>query len=149
MVNRDHLCRTFEFFEFWHELEAEVPASEAWELFGTLALARFVEQQLPDMIEKVQVIHGDGGAGTIIHIKFASGVGHTEKFTKADNETRAKEAEELPAGDSQPSCCCIIKTRVEYDVKEETTDAPNASSLVSIEPFVTIAEAAKIHLMKK
>nr|XP_008376857.1 uncharacterized protein LOC103439977 [Malus domestica] len=86
-------CRTFEFFEFWHELEAEVPASEAWELFGTLALARFVEQQLPDMIEKVQVIHGDGGAGTIIHIKFASGVGHTEKFTKADNETRAKEAE--------------------------------------------------------
>ncbi|KAM1241583.1 hypothetical protein ACFX13_047824 [Malus domestica] len=156
----------------WHELEVEVPASDAWELFSTLALARFVEQQLPDMIEKAEAIHGDGGVGTIVHVKFASGAEHKEKFTKIDNETRVKEAEVIEggfldfglslyrvrfeiieklgvAGDSEPSCCCIIKTTVEYDVKEETSDASNASSLVSIEPFVTIAEAAKIHLMKK
>ncbi|KAM2145727.1 hypothetical protein EV2_048105 [Malus domestica] len=156
----------------WHELEVEVPASEAWELFSTLALARFVEQQLPDMIEKAEAIHGDGGVGTIVHVKFASGAEHKEKFTKIDNETRVKEVEVIEggfldfglslyrvrfeiieklgvAGDSEPSCCCIIKTTVEYDVKEETSDASNASSLVSIEPFVTIAEAAKIHLMKK
>lgn len=41
---------------------------------------------------------------------------------------------------------CIIKTTVEYDVKEEA--AANASNVVSIEPFAKVAEAAKNHLLK-
>lgn len=56
-----------------HELEVKVSASEAWDLYGSLELAKFVEQALPNLIEKVELIQGDGGVGTILKLTFASG----------------------------------------------------------------------------
>lgn len=95
-----------------------------------------------------------------------SGV-HKEKFTKVDHEKRVKEVEVIEGGlvelglslyrvrfeiiekveADYSSCCCIIKTTIEFDVKEDA--APNTSSLVSIDPFKNIAEAAKTHLLNK
>ncbi|XP_008234552.1 PREDICTED: S-norcoclaurine synthase 1-like [Prunus mume] len=151
-----------------HELEVNVSASEAWDLYGSLELAKFVEQALPNMIDKVELIQGDGGVGTILKVTFASGSGvHKEKFTKVDHEKRVKEVEVIEGGllefglslyrvrfeiidkveADYSSCCCIIKTTIEFDVKEDA--APNTSSLVSIDPFKIIAEVAKTHLLNK
>jgi hypothetical protein len=57
-----------------HEVEVNVPASEAWELYGTLRLSKLVEEVLSNFIEKIEVIEGDGGAGTIIQLTFAPGI---------------------------------------------------------------------------
>ncbi|KAL6291835.1 hypothetical protein ACE6H2_009345 [Prunus campanulata] len=152
-----------------HELEVNVSASEAWDLYGSLELAKFVEQELPNLIEKVELIQGDGGVGSILKVTFASGSGvHKEKFTKVDHEKRVKEVEVIEGGllelglslyrvrfeiiekveaDYSSSSCCIIKTTIEFDVKEDA--APNTSSLVSIDPFKNIAEVAKTHLLNK
>ncbi|PQM41204.1 S-norcoclaurine synthase 1-like [Prunus yedoensis var. nudiflora] len=74
-----------------HELEVNVSASEAWDLYGSLELAKFVEQELPNLIEKVQIIQGDGGVGSILKVTFASGSGvQKEKFTKVDHEKRSR-----------------------------------------------------------
>lgn len=52
-----------------HEIEVNVPASEAWELYGTLRLGKLiVEEAFPGVIEKIEVIEADGEAGTIVKI---------------------------------------------------------------------------------
>ncbi|KAG2708884.1 hypothetical protein I3760_05G213000 [Carya illinoinensis] len=149
-----------------HEIEVlNVPASEAWELYGTLRLGKLiVEEAFPGVIEKIEKIEGDGEAGTIVKIIPAGTTGskaYREKFTKVDNEKRLKELEVIEGAYlemgftfyrvsfeivEKGNDSCIIKTTVEYDVKEEA--AANASNVVSIEPFAKVAEAAKNHLLK-
>ena len=46
-------------------------ASEAWELYSMLRLAKLVEEEPASGIEKIDVIEGDGGAGTILKLTFA------------------------------------------------------------------------------
>ncbi|KAL6132365.1 hypothetical protein ACLB2K_070736 [Fragaria x ananassa] len=81
-----------------------------------------------------------------------------------DNEKRVKEVEVVEggyrelgftfylirfeiteAGSSTPSSC-IIKTTVEYELKEE---AAAMVSFVSVDLFANIAQIAKHHLLKK
>ncbi len=56
-----------------HELEVNVPAGEAWELYGTLQLAKLIEEE-QSLVEKIDVIEGDGGTGTILKLTFPSGM---------------------------------------------------------------------------
>lgn len=55
-----------------HELEVNVPAGQAWELYGTIKLVKLVEKEY-DTVEEIEVVEGDGGVGTILHIKFKPG----------------------------------------------------------------------------
>lgn len=50
-----------------------VPAGEAWKIYGTLRLAKIVGEALPNLIEKIEVVEGDGGAGTVIKLCFPPG----------------------------------------------------------------------------
>lgn len=56
-----------------HELEVNVPASDAWEVYSTLQLAKLVEKELPQVIYKIDVVEGDGSVGTILKFTFAPG----------------------------------------------------------------------------
>ncbi|XP_015878533.3 norbelladine synthase [Ziziphus jujuba] len=145
-----------------HELEVKVPAGQVWELYGSLRLAYLVQQQLSNLIEKVDVIHGDGGVGTVLQLTFVPGFPSgrvcKEKFTKVDDEKRVKESEVIEGGfldlgftlyrvrfeiiekEDDKESSSIIKSTIEYDVKEEA--AANAS-FVSIKHFADIAETAK------
>ena len=86
--------------------------------------------------------------------------GYKEKFTKIDNEARIKEAEVIEGGyldlgfshylvrfeiTEKANDSCIIKTTIEYQVKEEA--AANAS-LVSIEPLANVVLLAQKELTK-
>ncbi|WJX44899.1 hypothetical protein P8452_31826 [Trifolium repens] len=145
-----------------HELELHVPASEAWELFGTLGIGKMVVEEIPQIFQKVELIEGDGGVGTILKLTFAQGVpgpvGYSEKFTKIDHENRIKETEVVEGGYlefgftlfrvrfeviEKGEESSIIKTTIEYEVKEE--DKANAS-LVSIQTLANIVEVAKDYL---
>ncbi|XP_059669416.1 norbelladine synthase-like [Cornus florida] len=146
------------------EMEVQVSATEAWELYGTLRLAKLCEEELSDIIHKVDIIQGDGGVGTIVKLTFPPGTpvfsSYKEKFTKIDNEKRVKETEVtegayLEIGFTlyrvrfeiieKTENSCIIKTTVEYEIKEEA--AANAS-LVSIQPLVKLMEASANSLIK-
>lgn len=85
---------------------------------------------------------------------------YKEKFTKIDHEKRLKETEVVEGGlldygftlylvrfeiIEKGADSCIIKTTVEYDVKEEA--AANAS-IVTIEPLAKIVEMTKNYLIK-
>ncbi|XP_020215444.1 S-norcoclaurine synthase 2 [Cajanus cajan] len=152
------------FGEVEHELELHVPAREAWDLFGGLEIGKLVGRELPELFQKVELIEGDGGLGTVLKLTFAQGVpgpsGYKEKFTKIDNEKRIKETEVVEGGYLELGFTLfrvrfeviekgeessIFKSTIEYEVKEE--NASNAS-LVSVQPLVTIAQLAKNYLNK-
>ncbi|GMY06357.1 S-norcoclaurine synthase 2-like [Fagus crenata] len=120
--------------------------------------------QVSHEVEKIEVIEGDGGAGTIIQLTFAPGTagfsGCKEKFTKVDNEKRLKETELIEGGQlelgftlyrdrfeviEKGEDSCIIRSTIEYEVKE---DAAANASLVSIEPLANVAELAKNYLIR-
>ena len=50
-----------------------MPASEAWELYGRLGLAKLLVEE-GSIVEKIEVIEGDGGIGTILKKTYASGM---------------------------------------------------------------------------
>ncbi|KAL7108087.1 hypothetical protein ACP275_06G093100 [Erythranthe tilingii] len=148
------------------EREVKVPASEAWKLYSTLELAKIVAEALPSLISKINVVQGDGGAGTILELFFPPGgaglSSYKEKFTVVDDEKRVKETEVVEGGfldlgfslyrvrfevfdKDEEDEYCITKATIEYEVGEES--AAN-SALVSIQPLVTIMEAAALHLIQ-
>ncbi|KAG1354246.1 S-norcoclaurine synthase 2 [Cocos nucifera] len=149
----------------FHELEVCLPAGEVWEVYGTLGLAQLVVELLPHVIQKIDVIEGDGGVGTILHLTFPPGTPgiqfYKEKFVKVDNEKRVKEVMVVEGGfldlgfrsvlyrlevvekDSNSS---IIKSTIEYEIDEE--HAANAS-FVTIAFLATIAEAISKYLTEK
>ncbi|XP_076960830.1 norbelladine synthase-like [Bidens hawaiensis] len=47
------------------EAEVNVPASKAWALYGTIALAKLVSGKI---LQAVDVVEGDGGPGTVVNI---------------------------------------------------------------------------------
>jgi hypothetical protein len=57
-----------------NEVEVNVAASEAWEIYGTLRLAKVVEEAHSGLYEKVEVIEGDGGIGTVLKVTFSTGI---------------------------------------------------------------------------
>ncbi|CAK9309068.1 unnamed protein product [Citrullus colocynthis] len=145
------------------ETGIDAPATVAWQLYSGLELARLVENRLSNIFQKIEVVEGDGGEGTVLSLIFAPGVGATnckEKFTKIDNENRIKETEVVEGGfldigftlyrvrfkiieNGEDSC--IVESTIEYEIKEEA--AANAS-LVTIQLLIDIAEAANNYLLQ-
>ncbi|KAF5450659.1 hypothetical protein F2P56_030990 [Juglans regia] len=150
--------------QLYHEMEVKVVARQAWELYGTLLLSKLAKESLSGLVEKSEVLEGDGGVGTKMKITLVPGSASfrtlIEEFTNVDNEKYVKEAEVIEAGyldlgftyyrvrfeiNEKGDDSSVIKTTVDYDVKEEA--AANAS-YVNIEPMLKIAEATKKYLLE-
>ncbi|KAK4256106.1 hypothetical protein QN277_009018 [Acacia crassicarpa] len=150
-----------------HELELDVPASDAWDLFGTIRIGQLVEKEMPSLFQKVELVEGDGGVGTILKLTFVPGTPgpafYKEKFTKVDDENRIKETEVVEGGYLELGFALwrvrfeviekgedssIIKSTVEYEVKEDALAdaAPLASN--AIQSLANLSEIAKAHLNK-
>lgn len=54
-----------------YDVEVDVPAGDAWELYSTLQLAKVVQEGLSPMLEKVELVEGDGGVGTVLELTLA------------------------------------------------------------------------------
>ena len=56
------------------EVDVNAPASVVWEVYSSLQLAAIVEKGLTDVIEKIEVVEGDGSVGTILNLVFKPGI---------------------------------------------------------------------------
>ncbi|KAL4595733.1 hypothetical protein ACB092_12G112600 [Castanea dentata] len=144
------------FGQLSHELEVNVPASEAWEIYGTLGISKLLKAM-------------EAGVGLFSrkHLCQVTNLSmltwftvHKEKFTKLDNEKCMKEPEVIKVGYldlgftlfcvcvkiiENDNVSCIIKSTIEYDVKEEVV----ANTLyVNTDIVAKIAEVAKNYLIK-
>ena len=57
------------FRQLSHELEV---TSEAWEIYGTLGISKLLVED-GSAFEKIEVLEGDGGSGTILKKTFMPG----------------------------------------------------------------------------
>ncbi|KAK2971542.1 hypothetical protein RJ640_017911 [Escallonia rubra] len=136
-------------------MNVDVPASSAWELYGTLELTKIT---VPKYLASVEVVQGDGGEGTIAKLTPLTGSAYYEKFTKVDNENLVKETEIVEGGFldlgfnlyrvrfeniKTGENSCITRTTIEYDVKEES--AANISD-VNIVPSINIMKDVAAYL---
>ncbi|KAK3027327.1 hypothetical protein RJ639_040419 [Escallonia herrerae] len=139
-------------------LEVNVPAHEAWALYGTLKLTTVTH-----FFDKIETIQGDGGVGTILKLTLPAGAAvfdsYEEKYTKVDDAKMVKEAEVISGGYldlgftlyrtrfdiiKTSKTSCITKTTIEYDVNEE--DVANFT-YVSILPMISIMKDAATYLL--
>ncbi|XP_073145136.1 norbelladine synthase-like [Henckelia pumila] len=147
------------------EREVNVPASEAWKVYGSLLLAKVAGELLGDIISKTEVVVGDGGVGTIVEIFFIPGTpgpaSYKEKFTVVDDARRVKETEVVEGGfldlgfkyyrvrleviEKEDKNRCITKSTIEYEVNEEA--AANAA-FASIKPLTALMESVADYLLK-
>ncbi|KAL5702128.1 hypothetical protein ACHQM5_027383 [Ranunculus cassubicifolius] len=132
-----------------HELKVNAPAGEVWQIYGTLKFPEIICELLPHLVQKVEVLEGDGGVGTVLNVVFPPGTpmytSWKEKFTKIDDEKRVKVAEVMEGGPLDHGFnSCIIKSVVEYKVDTEAN-----ASLASTQALEIIAEAIKKYLSEK
>ncbi|XP_022148580.1 S-norcoclaurine synthase 1-like isoform X2 [Momordica charantia] len=126
--------------EISDETEIQAPAARVWEeIYGGLRLGKFLPLHLPNLIEKVEVLEGDGGEGTLLHITFAPEMvegGYLDfGFTVYRFRIEIIEKDEHS---------CIVKSTVEYELKEE---AAQNISLATVQPLVAIAQAANNYFL--
>ncbi|CAL5065268.1 unnamed protein product [Urochloa decumbens] len=138
-----------------HEFQTDLPATDVWEVYGSLVLGQLVPQLLPKVLAKVELLEGDGGVGTVLLVTFprAEPGSYKEKFTMVDNEKYIKEAEVIEGGVldlgfqkyvvrfeiiEQEDGTTIIRSTIEYKVDAEHT---SNASLVSTGALAGIAEA--------
>ncbi|KAJ0502985.1 putative (S)-norcoclaurine synthase [Helianthus annuus] len=146
------------------EVEVKVPVEKAWDLYGSIKLGDIAAKHI---LERLDVIEGDGGVGTVIKITFKPGTWsgisyYNEKYTMIDNDNMVRETEIVEGGyldfgftlyrvrievkdnPNDKTVSSIVKITIEYEVKEE---AVNNASLVTMEPFLVLMKFANEHLL--
>ncbi|XP_077234293.1 norbelladine synthase-like [Tasmannia lanceolata] len=151
--------------ELLHELEVGLPAGVVWEVYGTLELANLMGKLLPNIVEKIELVEGDGEVGTVLHVNFPRGIpGLTSckyKFVMIDDERRVKDVDMFEGGfldlgfnlfryrleivekDADSS---IIRSTIFYELDDEHSAE---ASLVNTQAVATIAQVISEHLMEK
>ncbi|XVE68715.1 hypothetical protein DITRI_Ditri09bG0091500 [Diplodiscus trichospermus] len=144
----------------------DVPAAVVWDFNSGLELGRLVNEQLTDVIGRVEFLEGDGGVGTTVKITYPPGSPESgyviERFIKIDNENRVKEAEVIEGGYKalgldhfvfrsqileKDSESCIIMSSAEYEGDDKLVEV--ASSHVSVKPLEIVVETIVKHLNEK
>ncbi|KAK2977203.1 hypothetical protein RJ640_028408 [Escallonia rubra] len=123
------------------EMEVDVPATEAWKLYGTVDLKNVT---VPKYLADVAIVEGDGREGSICKNTSSDGSYFKERFTKVDNEKLVKETEETEHGHldygftlyrTRFECIpktkdsCITRTTIEYEIKEDSLDNIGEASI--------------------
>ncbi|KAL5725261.1 hypothetical protein ACHQM5_008423 [Ranunculus cassubicifolius] len=84
------------------DLEVDLPASEIWAVYSSPDLPRLIVELLPARFEKIDVLQGNGGEGTVLHCVLKSGNSGprewNEKIVKIDDKTRTKVVRQIEGG---------------------------------------------------
>ncbi|KAJ8626028.1 hypothetical protein MRB53_019335 [Persea americana] len=150
-----------------HESAIDVPAGVVWETYGTLEVSKQIAKLLPNLVQNIQVLEGDGGVGTVLVVTLAPNVagfsGYKEKLTKVDNEKHVKEVEMVEGGfldmgfllyrvrleilERDGDCdSSIIRSTVEYEIAEESAAY---ASLITTDMLAIIAEVVGKHIAEE
>ncbi|XP_062226590.1 norbelladine synthase-like [Phragmites australis] len=148
-----------------HEFDTGLPAADVWEVYGGLLVGELVPQLLPKVFSKVELVEGDGGAGTVLLVTFSPGTPGSEtlkeKFIKVDNENYIKETIVTEGGFldhgfqkylirieiiGKEDKTSIIRSTIEYEVDDEHT---NNAPVVSTGGLAAIAEAVTKYIKEQ
>ncbi|KAI3995422.1 hypothetical protein MKX01_025632 [Papaver californicum] len=145
------------------EVEVPVPASDLWDVYGTLELIRLIKKLLPEILRDFEIVVGDGGVGTVLKLTFppeSPVTDYKEKFTKVDHEKRIKVVEVVEGGYLEVGFSLYQATfeiiekggrssvilTIEYELDDAYADNV---SLVSTKPLEVIAETIGTYIKEK
>ncbi|KAJ4721080.1 S-norcoclaurine synthase [Melia azedarach] len=143
----------------------EVPANTMWDVYGCLELGRLVDQLLPDVIGRIEILEGDGSVGTLVKVTFPPGTPGTgymkERFAKIDDEKRIRETEIVEGGykDIGFDACLarmeiiekddkssVVRTTIEYEIDDKLADL---AFQITTKPLEIMAETIGKYLSEK
>ncbi|KAI3919357.1 hypothetical protein MKX01_038827 [Papaver californicum] len=152
--------------EITYEMEVQTSADSIWDVYSSPDIPRLLRDVLlPGVFEKLDVIAGNGGVGTVLDIAFPLGAvpqRYKEKFVKINHEKRLKEVIMIEGGYLDMGCTfymdrihvfektpnsCVIESSIVYEVKEEYAD--KMSKLITTEPLESMAEVISGYVLKK
>ncbi|KAG9457116.1 hypothetical protein H6P81_001624 [Aristolochia fimbriata] len=147
------------------DLEIRAPAERVWECYSTLELTDVVRHFLAPFVEKIDVVQGDGKAGTILDITFVEGTPgvrhYQEKFIVVDDATRVKTADAIQGGYHElgfalyrvtfqildkDADSCIVKSTIDYEIDD---DKASNASFVSTAVLDILGRAVEQHIAQK
>ncbi|KAI3975141.1 hypothetical protein MKX01_038469 [Papaver californicum] len=115
-----------------------------WGVIGAKDAPKFFMNALPGMFEKLEILEGDGGIGTVLLIVYPEGsvpLTNEEKFVTMDDCKRLKQILQTKGGYLDMGNVVIIHV-VEYKAPEEV--AAKVSSIISVEGLLLMAK----HVLK-
>ncbi|KAI3853316.1 hypothetical protein MKX03_021871 [Papaver bracteatum] len=139
-----------------NELEVAASANDVWAPFASNDSPKFFQQRLPGVFEKIEILEGDGGEGSILRIVYHPGsvpLTNLEKFVTIDNRRRLKQVLQTEGGYlamgvtyymesfqiiRKGADSCIIKSMINYEVPDDL--AANVSELISVEVLIKMAK---------
>ncbi|RZC85919.1 hypothetical protein C5167_026593 [Papaver somniferum] len=149
-----------------YDMEVATSADSVWAVYSSPDIPRLLRDVLlPGVFEKLDVIEGNGGVGTVLDIVFPPGAvprSYKEKFVNIDREKRLKEVIMIEGGYRDMGCTfyldrihvvektpssCVIESSIVYEVKEEYADA--VSKLITTEPLKSMAEVISNYVIQK
>ncbi|OVA02868.1 Bet v I domain [Macleaya cordata] len=149
--------------ELTNEMEVAASADKIWAVYSSPNLPKLIVELLPTVFDRIDIIEGDGGVGTVLYILSPPGsvpLSYKEKFVTIDNEKRLKEVQQIEGGyldmgvtyymdsfhilEKGPDSC-IIKSTTTYEIKDELAD--KVSSLITIDSLVGMAKAISKYVL--
>ncbi|KAL4353958.1 hypothetical protein GQ457_06G024210 [Hibiscus cannabinus] len=123
-----------------HDYLIEVPAAVVWDVYCGIELPKLAAQLLRDVLGSVEVVHGDGGVGTIV--KLTHPPGNVYK-----NRHRLKEAEIIEGGfKDKDARSSIIRSSVDYEIDDKLQEL---ASQATMKPFEVLNEGIGKYLKQK
>ncbi|KAI3837787.1 hypothetical protein MKX03_017178 [Papaver bracteatum] len=138
------------------EFYVAAPAEDLWDVISAKDSYKTIQMLVPGMFEKLEILEGDGGTGTVLAVVFSPGthfyVNSEEKVT-IDNQRRVWEILQIKGGYLDMGVTSfmesfeiipkgrnsVYKTMIRYEVPDEL--AHKVSSLITIEGMLTMAKA--------
>ncbi|KAK9095527.1 hypothetical protein Scep_026996 [Stephania cephalantha] len=121
-----------------NELDVDLPADDVWVVYRSPDLPKLIVELQPGVFEKLDIVEGDGGVGTILHIILASGIDGPrewkEEFVEINDETRTKVVRQVKGGFldigfqlyedvfkiiERGPCSCTIESSVFFQVEDK------------------------------
>ncbi|RZC48024.1 hypothetical protein C5167_040973 [Papaver somniferum] len=144
-------------YKLINEIDVDLSARSIWNVYSSKDLPSLIVKLLPEVFERIDILEGNGGVGTVCRIVFPPGSvprTYKEMFTKIDHVHRLKVIQQVSGGylamgvtsytdmfkiiSTGPNSC-IIRSTTEYEVPDHLADKVN--TLISIEGLVPMAHA--------
>ncbi|KAI3841007.1 hypothetical protein MKX03_018238 [Papaver bracteatum] len=129
-------------------------AHDVWAVYSSSDLPKLIVELLPDVFEKIEIVEGNGGLGTVLHLVYPHVI-------TMDNQKRLKEVRQIEGGYLEMGCTfymdsfqilkktndsCTIRSITKYEVSAEL--AEKVSSHVSVESLVVLASAISKYIIR-
>ncbi|XP_055824548.1 norbelladine synthase-like isoform X2 [Solanum dulcamara] len=125
--------------KFSEQIQVNAPTSEVWNLYGTFKLPNLVVEKLPHIVEKVELIERNGGAGSLLKVSLVGNAPYKEKYVLVGDEKRVKEVEIVEGGFLDLGFKFFL-------IKWEILENDENSSIIKLTIDFETKDVEKIHL---